>query len=350
MRRGRTLLVVLALILIIGLVLAVFVLPRVIPSLSPKPTSVIVQVYFVSQTIGQGDAIAKDHLVLKPMPQDLVAGVMFTSDEEGLLVGRFAKYPLTPGVVVTTDMISNETGVDTGGPQIASLIPIGMNAIAIPITRLGSVGYAITDGARVNITACMLMADIDPSYQTILPNNVGTVAGPSADAAKMPGITLVVSNPGGPAYQGRTEVEPAFQQGIYIVPSEPQRPRLVCQMILQDVRVLKLGTYQSPAPADPNQATPVPAQQTAPDIVTLVVSPQDAITLTYMIYANIPLNLTLRRGGDDSRQQTEAATLQFLLSQYNIPVPVKLAYGINPRVDVLTLPFLPNDIVTVPPE
>jgi pilus assembly protein CpaB len=123
-------------------------------------------------------------------------------------------------------------------------------------------------------------------------------------------------------------------------------------MILQDVRVLKLGTYKASAPVDPNQPTPVPdqAQQQAPDIVTLVVSPQDAITLTYMIYANIPLNLTLRRGGDDSRQQTEAATLQFLLSQYNIPVPVKLAYGISPKVEFLTLPFLPNDVVTVPPE
>ena len=79
-----------------------------------------------------------------------------------------------------------------------------------------------------------------------------------------------------------------------------------------------------------------------------MVTPQDAVTLTYMIYANIPLNLTLRRGGDDSRQDTEAATLQFLLSQYDIPVPVKLAYGLTPRVDILALPFLPNDIITVP--
>ena len=54
--------------------------------------------------------------------------------------------------------------------------------------------------------------------------------------------------------------------------------------------------------------------------------------------------------GDNSRQATEAATLQFLLSQYNIPVPVKLAYGLTPRIDFLALPFLPNDIITVAPE
>ena len=40
---------------------------------------------------------------------------------------------------------------------------------------------------------------------------------------------------------------------------------------------------------------------------------------------------------------TEAATLQFLLSQYNIPVPAKLPYALQPRIDALTSPSLPND-------
>jgi pilus assembly protein CpaB len=204
----------------------------------------------------------------------------------------------------------------------------------------------------------MLMVDVDPSYQTLLPNHVGIVSSPNGPSGEMVGISLgIATGANDPVYQGRTEVEPAFQQGIYLIPSEPQRPRMVCQMILQDVRVLKLGNFAFNAqsqPIDPNQ--PTPAQQTAssanpaPDIITLIVDPQDAITLTYMIYSNIPLNLTLRRGGDDSRQATEAATLQFLLSQYNIPVPVKLAYGMTPRVDLLALPFLPNDVITVPPQ
>ena len=71
--------------------------------------------------------------------------------------------------------------------------------------------------------------------------------------------------------------------------------------------------------------------------------------LTYMVYTNIPLYLTLRNSGDTARQVTESATLQFLLSQHGITVPVKLAYSITPRVDLLSLPFLPNDIVTVSP-
>jgi pilus assembly protein CpaB len=118
---------------------------------------------------------------------------------------------------------------------------------------------------------------------------------------------------------------------------------------------LKLGTFDYRQQATAAGQTAAQTQQTQvdqqpPDIITLIVSPQDAVTLTYMMFSNIPLNLTLRRGGDTSRQATEAATLQFLLSQYNIPVPVKLAYGMTPRLDTLSLPFLPNDVITVTPQ
>lgn len=358
MRRGR-ILILLAVIVIIGLLLAALVLPRVVPGLlGATPTPADVQVYYAAQSIPQGETIGEDRVGTRTLPQNLVTEDMFTTAEKDALVGKIAKYPFDQGVFITTSMVTNPgEAVETGGPQWASLIPVGMNAIAIPTTRLASGAFSVQDGAHVNVTACMLMVDVDPSYQSILPNQVGIVTSPiNIEPGKMPGISLgLITGEGVPAYQGRTEVEPAFQQGIYVIPSEPQRPRLVCQMILQDVQVLKLGTFdyrqQQVAQQDPaaqQQTTSV--DQQPPDIITLIVSPQDAVTLTYMMYANIPLNLTLRRSGDTSRQATEAATLQFLLSQYNIPVPVKLAYGMTPRIDFLSLPFLPNDIITVTPE
>ncbi len=48
--------------------------------------------------------------------------------------------------------------------------------------------------------------------------------------------------------------------------------------------------------------------------------------------------MVLRAPGDDQRIITEAGTLQFLLDQYNIPLPAKLPYGIEPRIDFLQLP------------
>ena len=48
--------------------------------------------------------------------------------------------------------------------------------------------------------------------------------------------------------------------------------------------------------------------------------------------------MTLRNVLDESRVATEAATLQFLLSQYNIPVPAKLPYAMQPRINNFTYP------------
>ena len=73
----------------------------------------------------------------------------------------------------------------------------------------------------------------------------------------------------------------------------------------------------------------------------MMVSPQDSVTLTYLL--NIQqesgdgapqsrLLMTLRNPNDQSRQPTESATLQFLLSQYNIPVPAKLPYALEPAL------------------
>jgi pilus assembly protein CpaB len=58
--------------------------------------------------------------------------------------------------------------------------------------------------------------------------------------------------------------------------------------------------------------------------------------------------MTLRNVLDDSRVATEAATLQFLLSQYNIPVPAKLPYTMQPRIDALNAPSLPNSTAPTP--
>jgi hypothetical protein len=112
-------------------------------------------------------------------------------------------------------------------------------------------------------------------------------------------------------------------------------------MVLQDVVVLKLGNFGVQAPAaDPN-ATPSPAQQQQanPDIVTLMVTPQDSISLNYFVYSGAQLTMSLRDPNDTSRFAAESATLTSLLTQYNISLPSKLPYGTQPRVDVLVPPL-----------
>lgn len=345
MRRGR-IFIFLALILIIGLAVVAlvfrqFVLPGTTP-VSPEQTTTTVQVFIAGQNIPQGERITDDVLSTISIPQDSVVSVMFTADQRSELVDKVARYPIDQGVVITRSMISDGT-VAAGGPEWASQIPQGMTAMAIPTTRLESVAFGVRDGAHVDVNACMLFVDVDPSYQTILPNHVSQLIPPDTGVeGALPGVTLNVTGDNG--VQGRTEVETAFQQGIYVIPSEPQRPRLVCQMVLQNIPVLKLGDFELPQAQQVNTEQPaqegevVAAEPVIPDVVTLVVSPQDAVTLSYLVYSGAKMNLTLRNVLDESRVSTEAATLQFLLSQYNIPVPAKLPYAMQPRIDRLTYP------------
>ncbi len=96
----------------------------------------------------------------------------------------------------------------------------------------------------------------------------------------------------------------------------------------------------------PAEAEQVPEAPKPPDIITLVVTPQDAVTLNYLVYNGAQLSLAMRAAEDDSRVDIEAVTLQYLLDEYNIPVPAKLPFGTQPRIgDQLVPPVLQNDVV-----
>jgi Flp pilus assembly protein CpaB len=342
MRRGRTLILVF-LIIIIGLVVGFFAIQQFAKPAVDTNQPVFVDVYITAQPIAQGGKITEDLLTTISIPQDKVIEVMFTRDELGNLTNnKVAKFPLDQGVVLTDSMINDASAaVPISGPEWATLIPPGMSAMSIPTNRLSLAGYAIGDGAHVNINACFLFVDVDPSFQTILPNKTASLTGTGfASDTGLPVLSLGAA--ASDTAQGRLELDPSLQQPYYLIPSETQRPRMVCQMLLQDVVVLKVGNYVAAAPpVDPNAPADAPVAVPVVDLVTLVVSPQDSITLSYLMYTNAQISLALRNPSDQARQATEASTLQFLLSQYNIPVPAKLPYAMQPalNLDPLTRPW-----------
>jgi Flp pilus assembly protein CpaB len=278
------------------------------------------------------------------------------------VVGQFAKIQIAQGVPIVDSMLSATPGnVNLPGSSWAPLIPQGLTAVSIPITRLSSASYGIRDGDYVNVIVTMLLVDVDASYQTILPNNTALVTGAGALQQQLPQLTVQIASGGATSAQGRTELDPTLNSAIYLVPSETQRPRLVTQMIMQNIQVLHVGTFPLPSEQVTEQlsagATPTPNAQgqttqpqvTRPDVITLMVTPQDAVVLTNLIYNGSQITLTLRNPNDfDFRTTTDAATLQYLLSQYNIPVPAKLPYATQPRIDTLTAPSLPNDVIITP--
>ena len=374
MRRGRTLIFVL-LIFIIAAVVAFVAYRQYTSTQAVAVQPAFVEVYIAGQNIPQGGIISPELLATIKIAPENVVEVMYTLDEVSSLVGKAAKFPLDQGVVITTSMIGEpSSAVPISGPSWASIIPSGMTAISIPADRFSLSGYAINDGAHVNLNACFLFVDVDPAFQTTLPNKTATLTGTGFTATDGTTTGLPVLSLGvGPAdnNQGRLELDPSLQQPYYVVPSEAQRPRMVCQMMLQDVVVMKLGnfsreegaTIDTPSVPPTTDANGQPVQTNPPpDIITLMVTPQDSITLTYLINAQLPqttnpdgtvspaapqtrLTMTLRNPTDQARQATEASTLQFLLSQYNIPIPAKLPYALQPAIPNL----LPSSVTIATP-
>ena len=371
MRRGR-IFIYLALILIIGVAVAFFYLRSkgmlsTNPFASPTPEVRNVEVVTADQNILQGTQITEEMLGSITLPETQVVVDLFTSKAD--VVGQYAKYPLAQGILITSAMVTPAVeNVNLAGSIWAPQIPQGMTAIAIPITRLSSAAYGIRDGDFVDILVSLLLVDVDSSYQSILPNYTAIVTGSGYLLEQLPALTAAIrsTEPRIETAQGRTELDATLNEPLYIVPSESQRPRMVTQMIVKNVQILHVGTFPLPGEAMTQMATgqsetgatatPQPGQQVAatvvrPDMVTLMVTPQDAVMLKYLLDINASITLTLRNPNDqETNAETDAATLQYLLTQYNIPVPAKLPYAVEPRTDTITPPELPNDIIVVTPK
>jgi hypothetical protein len=270
----------------------------------------------------------------------------------------YALYMIAQGIPITDSMVSITPGnVNLPGSIWAPFIPQGLTAVSVPISRFSSMAFGIRDGDYVNVIVSVLLVDVDPISQSANPNRLANI-----DVSDTGGLTISNSE----VIEGHFEIDEFSQLLLYIQPSETQRPRLVSQMIMQNIQVLHVGTF--PLPGEPvsdtliasslgSGATPTPAAPeeqalvtiSKPDIMTLMVSPQDAVLLTYLVYSGAQITMTLRNPNDqDPAPQPDAAMLEYLLTQYNIPIPAKLPYALEPRVNQLTSPRLNNDATATP--
>lgn len=362
-KKGGFLLIIFSLLLIVGLGAIFFLFrnqilaPKSEPQAQAQPLQQqeqMVTIVITTQAIPRGTTITEEVVTTIPYPaKDMVQSTFFSSTAD--VVGKQAKYDLEARLPLTSSLIID----GQAGSVAAFQIPKGMVAISIPISRLTSVSFAPQPGDHVNVMASLLLTDLDPSFQTRLPNFTGVVTKPGPGAEGQPSTLTAGITSGGPAStQGRVELDGTLNEAIYAVPSEEtQRPRLVSQTVIQDAIVLHVGSFledeQKKAAADAQASgpaanpTPEPsrnanAQPTEapkePGDITIIVSQQDAVTLNYLLLVGSKLNLVLRSAGDTEKIKTEPVTLQFLLDQYNMPNPAKLPYGVEPRTDKLEYP------------
>ncbi|HVP20661.1 MAG TPA: Flp pilus assembly protein CpaB [Anaerolineaceae bacterium] len=368
-RRSGSILIVVAIILVVAIGAAAYLFrdqlfgsggggigQQAQPTAVP-PAVETIDIVILVQPVPLGGTITKDMVALFPYPKDkYVEGFYFKSIND--VVGKRARYPLQPSIALTTGLLSSEAV----GSFASSQIPPGYVAISVPIDMLSAVSWALQPGDHVSVLVALLVADIDPSYQTVLPNNAGVVQVPGTN--KDGNVVLVPKTMQvAPPQIGRTEMDGTLSQPVYVQPSEAQRARIVSQVLISDATVLGVGDFAQimkaanepvtgPTPTPAPGTTPVtPTPVPTPDKITLVVSPQDAVTINYvMLNKGAKLNLVLRSAQDTKQVKTEAVTLQFLMDQYNIPLPSKLPYGLMPRVDSLNfLNSTDNSPGVIPP-
>ncbi|MBN1890197.1 MAG: Flp pilus assembly protein CpaB [Thermoflexales bacterium] len=329
--RGRTLLLVGVVVLLIAALAVVFMLRQggddgevaLEPVGTPTPSTT--QIVVAIQDIPRGEQVMSGTVDLADWPIGRVpAGAMVSVDKA---MGQYVRFDLPSGVPILPGMLAATLGELAGVSDLPLKILPGKVAVALPVSRLSSVAYALMPGDHVDVLASFWVIGLDEEFQSELQNNMILIV-----PAKEEEINFVQFNPGG------REGSPLFGYGTLEHPSGKQYPRVVSQLTVQNAVVLGVGDWLSQgAPA----ATPVPqggqSQQTeetgpsGPDIVTLIVDPQDALVIKFLRETGAVIDLALRSAGDKEGQfSTEAVTIQYMFTRFQMAEPPKLPYGVVP--------------------
>jgi len=314
---------------------------QIVPTAEAPQT--YVKIVVLAQPVARGTQITESVLAMVSYPQSEMVEGLFYTDMNDVLELR-AKYDLKQGIPLAPNLLMEETG----GSYASLQIPKGMVAISLPLSRLTSVAYALQPGDHINIIASLLLLDIDTDFQSSSPNYTASVIAPGVSEEGTTTSTATITTEGESSKFGKALFDTSLNLPFYAVPSESQRPRLVSQSIINDAVVLWVGNFDAEQdiadePVQETQTETVEDETTEPanpDIISIVVSPQDAVSLNYLMLADAEFNIVLRGYEDSDILATESVTLQYILEHYNIPYPTKLPYGMEPRMDFLEYPPL----------
>lgn len=313
---------------------------------TPLPTVSTIPVVIAVQNIPRGAEITPNSVDVRQWPQELAPVEGLVSDPE-LVIGMRARQDIPrEAPVLGSYVVPNIAELSDAGSDAAAILPRNRVAIAVPMDRLTGIAYAIQDGDYVDVIVSVLFVDVDEEFQSILPNNL-TI---QTTTVSPDGTTVVTLTEG---IAGREECN--ITTGSQITqcvesPSERQRPRLVTQRTIQNAFVVHVGNFPAdgrlfgalPTNTPAGTAQPQTAQQqgtprpqptvSRPDIITLGVTPQDAVVLVWFIEARLPITLALRSAGDISEIPTQQVSLDFILETYRITPPIGREIALEPAI------------------
>lgn len=329
MRRGRLLILLGAVLGLAMAVIVLVVLTRQGPGEQPPPatgteTATPVptqQVWVALQNIPRGGDFVEGTLGLRDWPSTNVPPDAIGDQSE--TIGSVASVDIFQGMPILRGYLAERGAAG----QAALHVPDGRVAVAFPINEQSSVAYAIQPGDFVDVLIVASFIDFDQEFQTKLPNLISFFSKQEDEEGN---VAVQFS---APTDEGRFEIPPGLPPeipGAYVYSREPQRPRRVAQLTVEAAKVLRVGPWiDLPTgqlqPTEEGQPPPPPPP---PDIVTLAVSPQNALVLLWARQSEMYMELALRAPRtEEESYRPEAVTLQYMLTRFDIAVPPKLEYG-----------------------
>jgi Flp pilus assembly protein CpaB len=349
MRRRMMLILALVILVVAGVIYIVFQSglgggSKATPTAEVSTYNII----FVAQDIPAGSTITTDSIIEGPWPEAYQLPGLVT--DKSTVVGKRARIDLRRGEpIFTSQVVESGALVSAEGSLTALKITPGNVAIAVPMDRLSGVAYSVGNGDHIAIMATLMFLNLDPGFQTDLPNK----------------RVLVYIDPEGKINYLEVEYGRSFSEsplsdypgmlGTYYIPIEAQRPRMASAILVQDARVLNVGTYGAGAAAaststdaEEQPMTTAAAVVSKPDILIIEVSPQEALAINYVIRLHADLTYMLRATGDTTDISIPSMDLSRLMEDFNIDEPPNLEIGPFPRVDLPYIPVLGNDAAVEP--
>ncbi len=296
-------------------------------AVTQAPTEIpMVEVIVAAQPIPRGGEFTAEALTRTQFPASSVP-IDSAIVNEAETIGKIANSEIVQGQIIVYDLLRDKNALTSS--EAAFNIPPGNVMVAFPINKQTSVAYALQPGDVVDVLMTFSIVDLDSEFQTILPNKFSFLLQDiSASGGGDQQTTSVTLSPA--IDKGRLNIENELFPGFEF-PREDQRPRRVAQLTVQRGRVIKVGTWiEEPVdqtPGEEGAPTPTPV---LPNIASIAITPQDALVLLWARQSGAYMELALRAAGDEEADHTtEAVTLQYMLTRFNIAVPPKLEFGID---------------------
>jgi Flp pilus assembly protein CpaB len=319
-----------------------------LPTATPQEVAEIV---IAVQDIPRGASIDANTVAVVPWPLEAIPENAVTNPED--VIGRIARTDLFREQPILSNLVVDDfQNLARVGSDAALITPPNRVLVAVPMNRLTSVAFAIQPGDRVDIIASLLFVDVDRTFQSAEPNQFSLISTTQDENGSFgfttgSGIRGIFDSRIVPTNSGPVTIP------VVISPSEDPRPRLSVQRTVQDALVIWLGSFPAdgrifkPAPSPTSEiptatpdinaggtgGTPEPTEiPNVLDIVTVAVSPQDAVVLTWFVEAKIPFTFALRSAATTTLPQTDAVTLDYIMERFNIAVPERFNYSIEPAI------------------